>query len=334
MRKHLFSLTLALLMIAALLSGSLALYTTSLNVAEGGVVAKEFVFTGGGTDSFRRGVKIAPSETVAWTFSVRNFDGLLTAETDLYYKLTFRVASAAGKRAIEPLVVTVRDEGGAILGRVTGTGVVELLGAFPLSSSGQERFYTVECVWPADGPNDIAYAGGAFGSTVLVSAVASQAPLELSQPETPSEPEPEDPPEPGKKVDLAVRYATTEPWTNSQSGIYQFEFQVKITNNTDTAIEDWFMDFSMTDSRVIQLWNARFLGQDGDGTVHVANPAYNDVKTDIIQPGKTATFGGIARIASGDVTEPIGNIRVGGKGISPEDVTVAFEAAIGEGVQG
>lgn len=327
MRKHLFSLALALFMIIALLSGSLALYTTSLDVAEGSVIAKEFIFTTDGTDAFQRGVKIAPSETVAWTFSVRNFDGLLTAETDLYYKLTFRVGPAAGKRAIEPLVVTVRDANGAALGSVTGTGVIELLGAFPLSPTGQERFYTVECLWPADGVNDIAYAGGAFGSAVSVSAVASQAPLEISQPEIPEQPGD------GVKLDLTVRYATTEPWTNSQSGIYQFAFQVKIRNNTDTAIENWFMDFTMADSRVTQLWNARLLGQDEDGTVRVVNPAYNDVKTDIIRPGETITFGGIARIASGDVTRPIGNIRVGGSGVRPEDVTVAFEAAMGAGVE-
>jgi len=89
----------------------------------------------------------------------------------------------------------------------------------------------------------------------------------------------------------------------------------------------------MADSRVTQLWNARLLGQDEDGTVRVVNPAYNDVKTDIIRPGETITFGGIARIASGDVTRPIGNIRVGGSGVRPEDVTVAFEAAMGAGVE-
>ena len=147
MKKRLIALSLIFLISAAVLSGSLALYTTTLDaLAEGSVTAKEFVFTGSGTDSFRHGVKIAPSETVRWTFSVRNFDGALTTETDLYYKLTVRVAATTGKSAIEPLVVTVRDANGAALGSVTGTGYVELLGAFPVYLLEQEDFYAIEAV--------------------------------------------------------------------------------------------------------------------------------------------------------------------------------------------
>ena len=93
----------------AVLAGTLASYTTTLdNFASGSVVAKEFIFMEDGTDSFQQNVKIAPTDTLNWSFGVRNYNGTFVTETDLYYKLVFTASATSGKQAIEPLVITVK----------------------------------------------------------------------------------------------------------------------------------------------------------------------------------------------------------------------------------
>jgi hypothetical protein len=222
-------------------------------------------------------------------------------------------------------VVTVRDENGAALGSVTGPGVIEVLGAFPLSLFEQEAFYTVECVWPAGGIDDIAYAGSGFGSTVTVDAVASQAPL------SPSPQIPEEPQDPVTLENITVQYATTEPWMNSQNGIYQFEYRVTITNNSDVPIEDWFMVFTLPTERITRVFGNAKLGTEvADGTYRIENPRYNNVKTDTIQPGESVTFGGHAL---GLGIEPITGIRIGGSNVA-ETTDITLETALGAGVNG
>ena len=116
MRKLIAILGLISLMAGSIVSGTLAMYTTSIDrLAESSVTAKEFIFTSEGTDSFQQGVKLAPSETAKWQFKVKNYDDTLITETDLYYKLTFHVAATPGKNAIAPLVVSVKDASGTVL---------------------------------------------------------------------------------------------------------------------------------------------------------------------------------------------------------------------------
>ena len=74
------------------------MYTVSIDsLAQGSVMAKEFVFVGQGTDSFGQGVKITPTEKVQWQFSVKNYENTIVTETDLYYRLTFHVGAMAGQ---------------------------------------------------------------------------------------------------------------------------------------------------------------------------------------------------------------------------------------------
>ncbi len=308
MRQTILILVLLLVMATSVTAGTLAMYTTSIdNMAQGSVVAKEFVFTGNGTDSFAQGVKIAPTETVTWQFGVRNFDGHVITETDLYYKLTFNVKASDGKTAIAPLTVTVKDDSGSVVGSTTSVGKFDVLGAFPLAEAGQSRTYSVEISWPSNDSVDIDYAGGNYGTTVNIDAVASQAPLSGSEP-------------PPQTSNLSVMYKTTNAWQNGQSGINEFNYSVTITNNSDTAIEDWYMDFSLAGDELKSAFsNAKMVHGLPDGTYRFTNPAYNNTATDDILPGQSVTFGG--RGLGLGTTAPQ-NVKVGGSNAASANASV------------
>ncbi len=314
MKKIIFILSLVLTMVSSIVAGTLAMYTASIdNVGEGSVVAKEFVFVGDGTDSFQHGIKIAPTETVQWQFRVKNYEDYVITETDLYYKLTFNVLALQGKAAIQPLTVAVKDSQGNVLKSVTGTGTFDVIGSFPLSQAGQEDEYEVEIYWPDGGAEDINYAGNNYGTTVKVDAIASQLPLS-EEPENPSE-----------QKDVSVRYETLAPWQNGQSGIYQFEYKITITNNSDEAIKDWNIAFSLFTDRITQAWsNAKMVAGLPEGMYKFENPDYSNESTDNILPGQSVSFRGPAY---GVGTEAIGNIVVGGSnvsGIRDIDLTCEF----------
>jgi hypothetical protein len=303
MKKFIFLLLMVLTMVSSIVAGTLAMYTTSIdNLAQGSVAAKEFVFTGDGTDSFQQGIKIAPTETVTWQFKVKNFENSVVTETDLYYKLTFNVLASAGKQAIAPLTVTVKDMNGNELKSVAGVGTFDVFGSFPLSEVGQEQEYIVEIHWPSNDSVDINYAGNNYGTTVNVDAVASQIPFSG---------ETENPPQ---HKDISVTYETTIPWQNGQSGIYQYEYKVTIVNNTDQTIQDWNIAFTLPTDRLTSAWsNAKLVQGLPEGSYKFVSPNYNNQATDDILPGQSVSFRGPAL---GTGTEAIQNISVGGSNTS------------------
>ena len=309
MKKTMFVLALLLVMAGSLTAGTLAIYTTSIDdLAQGSVSAKEFVFLGEGTDSFSQGVKIAPTESVNWQFSVKNFDGAQITETDLYYKLTFSVQASAGKKAIDPLVVSVLDSAGNVIKSIKGTGTFDVTGAFPVSQAGQSQGYTVKIDWPSDNSVDMKYAGGQYGSTVNVSAQASQIPFEGEQ--TP-------------QSDVKVLYETSPAWSNGQSGHYQYEYKVTITNNSDKPIEDWYVTFDLDGDQITSAYSNAVMTQ-GGGSYKFVNPAYNNTATDDIAPGQSVSFRGPA---VGQGSQPVSHVMVGGSNVSAQ--SVASESRFG-----
>jgi len=162
------------MILASLLSGTLAVYTKTVDVVTpAGVVAKEFIFLADGTESFQTGVKIAPTETVAFAFGVRNHDGRAVTETAMRYDIKIDVGAAPGKSAIAPLVVSVKDEAGNTIDSLTEAGTLRVSGLFPPSASGQRHGYIIEFHWPST-ENDTEFAGDDFGTELHVSATAVQ----------------------------------------------------------------------------------------------------------------------------------------------------------------
>lgn len=175
MKKTLITIAMVLVLTTSIISGTLAMYTTTIdNLTEGSVVAKEFILTEGGTDTFVQNVKIAPSETNTWSFSVKNYNGGIVSETAMTLDFNVTVIGADGKSAIAPLVITVKDENDTVVGTVTGSGTILFDDAFALMASGQEKVYTVTVNWPSNNSVDTNYAGSGFGTAVEISVTGTQ----------------------------------------------------------------------------------------------------------------------------------------------------------------
>lgn len=175
MKKVLIIAALVLIVSTSIIAGTLAMYTTTIDdLASGSVVAKEFVLLESGSDTFTENVKIAPSETVEWQFSVRNYNGSVVSETDMALDFEISVAAASGKSMINPLVVTVRDEEDTVVGTHTGSGTITFSDTFELNTVGQEKTYTVFVEWPSNDAVDITYAGSNYGAAVTVSVTGTQ----------------------------------------------------------------------------------------------------------------------------------------------------------------
>lgn len=177
MKRILLTAAMILIVTTSIIAGTLAMYTTRIdNLAIGGVVAKEFVLTEGGTDTFAQNIKIAPNDTNTYKFSVKNYDGAIVSETAMSLSYDIAVQPTAGKTAIAPLTVIVKDEAGNQLGAtVTGSGTIQFADNFDLSETGQEKLYTVIVNWPSDNAVDINYAGAGYGTDLKVSVTGTQA---------------------------------------------------------------------------------------------------------------------------------------------------------------
>lgn len=175
MKKTLVIIAFVLLLTISITAGTIAMYTTSINdLAEGSVVAKEFVLTEGGTDTFLKNIKIAPGETKNWEFSVKNYKGSIVSETAMDLNFNVEVVAADGKKVIAPLVVTVKKPDSTVAGTATGQGTIAFNDEFGLNAVGQEKIYSVSVNWPSNDSVDINYAGSDYGTAVIVSVTGTQ----------------------------------------------------------------------------------------------------------------------------------------------------------------
>lgn len=175
MKKMLITFAFALLLATSITAGTLAMYTTQIdNVAEGSVVAKEFVLTEGGTDTFTKNVQIAPGETKDWKFSVKNYNGSVVSETAMDLGFDVDVLAADGKQVIAPLEITVKNAAGDIVGTATANGKITFGDEFKLAADGQEKIYTVSVKWKSNDAVDINYAGANYGTAIKVGVTGTQ----------------------------------------------------------------------------------------------------------------------------------------------------------------
>ncbi|PKM52563.1 MAG: hypothetical protein CVV02_00050 [Firmicutes bacterium HGW-Firmicutes-7] len=169
MKKTLGIFTFILLLTVSVTAGTLAIYTTNLDdLAEASVVAKEFVLTKGGTDTFTKNVKIAPGEKIEWQFSVKNFEGSIVSETAMDLDFNVGVVAVDGKDVINPLVITIKNSDGDIVGTAASNGTILFDDEFALTADGQEKIYTVSVNWTSNDEVDINYAGKDYGTAVNV----------------------------------------------------------------------------------------------------------------------------------------------------------------------
>lgn len=204
MKKTLTIVALILAITVSLIAGTMSYYSITIDkLADGSVVAKEFILLENGTDTFEKDVKIAPGETVTWEFSIKNFDGSRISETAMALDIEVELEATEGKSKIEPLSVRIKEkatpledaEGLSILrindaaglrirDSISGSGTIKYADHFNLGRIGQTKTYQVIVTWPGvtlgqsgeDQPvsDDIKFAGHEFGSTVSVKVTGTQ----------------------------------------------------------------------------------------------------------------------------------------------------------------
>lgn len=183
MKRTLIIMALVLIISTSVIAGTLSMYVVKIDdLAEGSVVAKEFILLENGADTFATGVTIAPGEEVEWKFGVKNYDGEVVTETAMDLDFKVEISADGDKLAIEPLVVTVKDEE-ETRGTKTGVGEITFADEFSLEETGQEKTYTVNVKWPSNDEVDINYVGSGFGTALKVSVTGTQ-----QEPEEPEEP--------------------------------------------------------------------------------------------------------------------------------------------------
>jgi len=180
MKKVLMISALVMMIVASMVSGTLALYTTTIAPFSGSVVAKEFVLLSAGNAAFSTDVKIAPSETKDKIFTVTNSNGTVTTEVNMSVNITLAFAGITAGKQIQPLTVEVYDGAtlltSAAIGTLTnGIGTLTINNVSLPANTATTKTYTVKFTWPSS-VNDTAYAGNAFGTKLTVSVVGVQAP--------------------------------------------------------------------------------------------------------------------------------------------------------------
>lgn len=109
-------------------------------------------------------------------------------------------------------------------------------------------------------------------SPLSADAAETETATETSEPETATSPEQE-------SQDYAIDCTIDSAWAGS------FNASVRITNDTDTAVEDWTLCFSFTGA-ITNIWCAQ-IQEEQDGFFLVKNAGYNAA----IVPGQTVSFG-------------------------------------------
>lgn len=183
MKKVLMISALVMMIVVSMVSGTLALYTTTVDPFSGSVVAKEFVLLSEGNVDFATDLGIAPSETQEKIFTVKNFSGTATTEVKMSVNITLGFAGKSINHQILPLTVEVYDDttllASADIGTLTnGIGTLTINNVSLPANTATTKTYTVKFTWPSatTGVVDTDFAGSAFGTILTVSVVGVQVP--------------------------------------------------------------------------------------------------------------------------------------------------------------
>ena len=177
MKKKLLLVVLALAILTSLTAGTLAVYTRTVTETEQ-VQAKKFAFSAAGSIAGNRNaIKLAPTESMDYNFSIANFDeeGGAIAEVPLQYDVTIDFAAAAG--SMPGLEATLYNGTTEIASSVNGVITYTTTSVADVSF---DQDYTVTLTWIDDeasdeghttaGKNKVTFAQG-FTMTVVATQV-------------------------------------------------------------------------------------------------------------------------------------------------------------------
>ena len=189
MKKTIALFALVLSILAGLVSGSLALYSKSVDLGTpGSVVAKKFTMTAAKSTGFTADVPIAPTEVVTAAFTVSNFEDSYITETGMDLDIKVTLADATDKTAIPYISADLLDVDDNVIGSAVNTvangeGTITLAvnHAF-VANTAATKTYKLRLTWVSQGltdtdndgiSNDAEYQGPDFGTayTVVVTGV-------------------------------------------------------------------------------------------------------------------------------------------------------------------
>ncbi|MCX7615686.1 MAG: hypothetical protein N2Z65_08030 [Clostridiales bacterium] len=147
MKKALLTTILIFAISVSLLAGTMAMYQTTIETAEGSTIAKQFYI--GKTETAIMSVKLAPTESAELPFSIVNFQNDITTEVDMDLTVTINVGSPEGKQPIDGLHIDIYAEDGTHMGDTVirkGETSFTVEKAF-LANVASTRTYKVKAYW-------------------------------------------------------------------------------------------------------------------------------------------------------------------------------------------
>ena len=156
-KKYLLLTFLALAIITSLTAGTLAIYTSANDLAATEVTAKKFAFSSAKSAGYSQSVKLAPTESQDYPFTVTNLDGTTPSEVPMYYTINVdidEVIAAMPGLTVELLngdIVVATSKASDI----TWGGDAEGKTHFS-ASVGATHNYKLRLNWVSDGSNNVA----------------------------------------------------------------------------------------------------------------------------------------------------------------------------------
>jgi len=189
MKKSLVLILLALIIVSSMVSGSLAVYTTSQEITSGDISAKLLIFEINKISGFDQSLEIAPTESYTYIFNVTNTKGYAVSQVPIDATITVSLGAADGKTAIGNLVAAIYSDGAKVadIPVVNGVGSIDLTEHFNLTAETIE--YEVVISWVSSS-NDNLYMGSSYGSVLTVNGVAVQGEIEEGGGEEEENPDP------------------------------------------------------------------------------------------------------------------------------------------------
>lgn len=197
MKKGLLIALLVVAILTSVITGTLAVYNTSLDELNGNVVSKAFIFEAADLEgeNYIGQLKIAPTETENFTFSLQNYSGnpdngnAIVSEVPMKITVNVRIVPKTDNDEIIPLQykLILLDNNGETKDSVTfdSNESSELIYYLPLKSEGVKKQFRIEVTW-TETDNDTHYQN--MENLVKVSVNA----LQINESDIPNKPSGDD----------------------------------------------------------------------------------------------------------------------------------------------
>lgn len=173
-KKTLLLTLLALAILTSITAGTLAVYTKSVTI-DTNVQIKKFAFTAAATDACdEQPIKLAPTESQSYIFTVTNIENKTAAEIALHYDIKVDFSEAA--KSMPGLTAKLYEDGNEIGTIEAGSFEYKKALTMP-AGEGTTREYKLTLTWGGKddtGHSNAGFTGATFTNGLQVAVVATQ----------------------------------------------------------------------------------------------------------------------------------------------------------------